>query len=59
VANGWGTKHPILDIVPPLLVEEEGPPTYKKELDPEINLYRNSRGQVGLNHLSTHYRSSS
>jgi hypothetical protein len=26
-ANGWGTKYPILDTVPPLLPEEEGPPT--------------------------------
>jgi hypothetical protein len=31
-ANGWGTKYPILDMTPPLLAEEEGPPT-KKELD--------------------------
>jgi hypothetical protein len=23
-ANGWGTKHPIPDMVRPLLVEEEG-----------------------------------
>jgi hypothetical protein len=27
VANGWGTISPILDTVPQLLVEEEGPPT--------------------------------
>jgi hypothetical protein len=27
VANGWETKHPILEKVPPLLAEEEGPLT--------------------------------
>jgi hypothetical protein len=27
VANGWGTMHPILDMAPPLLAEQEGPPT--------------------------------
>jgi hypothetical protein len=26
-ANGWGTIHPIQDMAPPLLAEEEGPPT--------------------------------
>jgi hypothetical protein len=25
--NGWGTMHPIPDTIPPLLAEEEGPPT--------------------------------
>jgi hypothetical protein len=25
-ANGWGTKYPVLDIAPPLLSEEDGPP---------------------------------
>jgi hypothetical protein len=25
--HGWGTKHPIPDKAPPLMVEEEGPPT--------------------------------
>jgi hypothetical protein len=25
--NVWGTKHLILNMVPPLLTEEEGPPT--------------------------------
>jgi hypothetical protein len=24
-ANGWGTKYPVLDIIPPLLAEAEGP----------------------------------
>jgi hypothetical protein len=32
-ANGWGTKYPVPDTVPPLLVVEEGPPTLK-ERDP-------------------------
>jgi hypothetical protein len=27
IANGWGTKYPVLDIAPPLLAEEERPPT--------------------------------
>jgi hypothetical protein len=27
VANGWGTKYPILDMAPPLLTEDEGSPT--------------------------------
>jgi hypothetical protein len=27
VANGWGTKYPILDMAPPLLTEEDGSPT--------------------------------
>jgi hypothetical protein len=27
VANSWGTIHPVLDLAPPLLAEEEGPPT--------------------------------
>jgi hypothetical protein len=27
VPNGWGTKHPISDIVPPLLAKEKGLPT--------------------------------
>jgi hypothetical protein len=27
VANGWGTKHPLPNAVPPLLTEEDGPPT--------------------------------
>jgi hypothetical protein len=27
VANGWGTKNLILDMAPPLLAKEEGPPT--------------------------------
>jgi hypothetical protein len=26
-AHSWETKHPILDMVPPLLAKEEGPPT--------------------------------
>jgi hypothetical protein len=26
-ANGWGTIHPVLNMTPPLLAEEEGPPT--------------------------------
>ncbi len=26
-ANGWGTMHPVLDMAPPLLVEEEETPT--------------------------------
>jgi hypothetical protein len=26
-ANNWGTKYPIPDMAPPLLDEEEGPPT--------------------------------
>jgi hypothetical protein len=26
-ANDWGTKHPVPHIAPPLLAEEEGPPT--------------------------------
>jgi hypothetical protein len=26
-ANGWGTKYPVTNMVPPLLVEGEGPPT--------------------------------
>jgi hypothetical protein len=25
--NSWGTKYPVLDMVPPLLAKEEGPPT--------------------------------
>jgi hypothetical protein len=25
--NGWGIIHPVLDMAPPLLAEEEGPPT--------------------------------
>jgi hypothetical protein len=25
--NGWETKYPVSDMVPPLLDEEEGPPT--------------------------------
>jgi hypothetical protein len=25
-ANGWGTLHPIPDMAPPLLAEEDGPP---------------------------------
>jgi hypothetical protein len=32
VANVWGTISPILDTVPQLLVEEEGPPTVITEL---------------------------
>jgi hypothetical protein len=27
VANGWGTTHPIPDMAPQHLVEEQGPPT--------------------------------
>jgi hypothetical protein len=27
MASGWGTMHPILDMAPPLLDEEEGSPT--------------------------------
>jgi hypothetical protein len=27
MANGWRTKYIVLDMVPPLLVEGEGPPT--------------------------------
>jgi hypothetical protein len=27
IANGWETKYLVLDMAPPLLVEEEGPPT--------------------------------
>jgi hypothetical protein len=26
-ANGWGAMHPVLDGVPPLLAEAEGPTT--------------------------------
>jgi hypothetical protein len=26
-AHSWETKHPVLDMVPPLLAKEEGPPT--------------------------------
>jgi hypothetical protein len=25
--NSWGTKYPVPDMTPPLLAEEEGPPT--------------------------------
>jgi hypothetical protein len=25
--NGWGTKYLVLDMAPPLLAKEEGPPT--------------------------------
>jgi hypothetical protein len=27
LANGWGTKYPVSDMVPPHLAVEEGPPT--------------------------------
>jgi hypothetical protein len=27
MANGWGTLHPVPDVAPPLLAEEEGPMT--------------------------------
>jgi hypothetical protein len=27
VANDWGITYPVLDMAPPLLAEEEGPPT--------------------------------
>jgi hypothetical protein len=51
VANGWITKHPIPDTVPPFMAEEEKPPTYQKEQHLEINLYHNSRGQARFCHL--------
>jgi hypothetical protein len=33
VANGLGIIHPVSNMTPPLLAEDEGPPTYK-ELNP-------------------------
>jgi hypothetical protein len=35
VTNDWGTMHLIPNMSPPLLAEEEGPPT-KKELNPGV-----------------------
>jgi hypothetical protein len=29
VTNGWRTMHLVLDMAPPLLAEEEGPPTQR------------------------------
>jgi hypothetical protein len=62
VANNWGTIHPILDMPPPLLDEEEVPPT-EKELDPRIThadppSHHDEHGQTGVHHLSAHRISS-
>jgi hypothetical protein len=47
VVNGWGTIQPVLDMAPPLLAEEEGPPTYK-----ELN--RGAIRTISLPHYSRH-----
>jgi hypothetical protein len=55
-ANCWGTTHPVPDMAPPLLTEEEGSPTYKQPNPGVIHVnaspcYGRS-GQEGSCHLS-------
>jgi hypothetical protein len=61
VANGWRTAHPILDMAPPLLTEEAGPPTYKELNSGAIHIFDlphyNRHGQAGFHHLSTRFTS--